>query len=384
MSQLEASRVETPTSAGEVSSVLRDAASLDQTIAISGGNTRATFGNVGSPADLNLSLSNLNQIIDYSPEDLVIAVEAGCTIRQLNRTLAEHNQFIPLDVAHPAVATIGGAFASGIGGPKRHLHGALKDFVIGVEAVLADGTAVKSGGMVVKNVSGYDMSRLYYGSLGAFGVLTRLNLKVFPRPESCREVIAVTEDIEKAFQLAQQIVSSGMLVGSLYLGWDEDRWSVHIWHYGSSQATASLSQRSRDFAETAQLPSQSIDHEVDEANSFIDAIDSRAGSAIARIEVPFEGQLSACKSLIEAGSSHVFADPFGGLVYGVALPNLTWREEIRHRFERPVFLSLPAEDRQEIDVFSGLAAPVASLVRRLKDEFDPQRRLNPGRYVLRL
>ncbi len=152
--------------------------SRDGSVFVLGNGTKQDFANRAEPPDLTISTRNLNKVLQYEPADMTIAVEAGTTLAELNRVLGEHNQVVPLDAHRPESATVGGLFASGLAGPRRFRYGSLRDMVVGLEVMAPDGVLTKSGGMVVKNVTGYDLPRLHHGAHGAFGIVTRLNLKV--------------------------------------------------------------------------------------------------------------------------------------------------------------------------------------------------------------
>ncbi len=132
----------------------------------------------------------LRGIRDYDPRDMTAGIEAGTTLAEIARVLAEHGQWIPFDAPLPARATAGGTLAAGWAGPRRAAYGRARDLVIGSTIALTDGTLARAGGMVVKNVTGYDMSKLYVGSLGTLGVIVRANFKALPRPAARRLAIA--------------------------------------------------------------------------------------------------------------------------------------------------------------------------------------------------
>ncbi|HTV91769.1 MAG TPA: FAD-binding oxidoreductase [Verrucomicrobiae bacterium] len=155
-------------------------------VVVSGGNTLRGMGLPAVRADVTLSTLQLNGIVEDAPDDLTIAVQSGVTLRTLATRLAKHGTHVPFDAPRAADATVGGTLAAGWLGPRRHLYGRPRDFVIGTIAILADGTIARAGGMVVKNVSGYDMSRLYVGSFGTLAVLAQINLKTIAAPQSAR------------------------------------------------------------------------------------------------------------------------------------------------------------------------------------------------------
>lgn len=157
-----------------------------QAMVISGGNTLRGMGLPPLRAEVMISTLELNAIVEDAPDDLTIAVQGGVTLRTLATRLAKHGTHIPFDAPRAADATVGGTLAAGWLGPRRHLYGRPRDFVIGTIAVLADGTIAHAGGMVVKNVSGYDMSRVYVGSFGTLAVLAQINLKTAAAQQGAR------------------------------------------------------------------------------------------------------------------------------------------------------------------------------------------------------
>ena len=142
-----------PDTASELSEIVREAAQSRRSILIRAGRTQESFSNTGSEPDMIVDMTGLDSVIDYSPVDLTLAVEAGVSIGAIDRLLAEHSQRLAFDMPHRDVATLGGTFASGLSGPRRLRYGSLKDAVIGAEIVNACGNITKTGGMVVKNVS---------------------------------------------------------------------------------------------------------------------------------------------------------------------------------------------------------------------------------------
>jgi glycolate oxidase FAD binding subunit len=159
-------------------------------VRIAGGETLAGMGFEPERIDVVLETSGLTGIVANERADLVIAARAGMPIRDIATVLGSQGQFVPFDAPRPQYATLGGTLAAGWLGPRRHLYGRLRDYLIGSTIVLADGTAARAGGMVVKNVAGYDMSRLYVGSFGTLGVLVQANLKTIPLPPRARCFLA--------------------------------------------------------------------------------------------------------------------------------------------------------------------------------------------------
>jgi glycolate oxidase FAD binding subunit len=137
---------------------------------------------------IGIDLRSLDQVIDYPARDMTITVQAGITLSRLQEILATENQRLPVDVPLPDRATLGGALAANVSGPRRYGFGSFRDYVIGISVVNDQGQEIKAGGRVVKNVAGYDLCKLYIGSLGTLGIITQVTLKLKPRPEEQRLV----------------------------------------------------------------------------------------------------------------------------------------------------------------------------------------------------
>jgi glycolate oxidase FAD binding subunit len=143
--------------------------------------------------DVVLSTRRLNRILEHEPGDLTAIVEAGLRLSELQAALEPHGQMLALDP--PGDPTIGACLAGDLSGPRRHRYGAMRDLVIGVTVVLADGTIASSGGKVVKNVAGYDLGKLFSGSRGRLGLIARIALRLHPRPASAATVVVETDDL---------------------------------------------------------------------------------------------------------------------------------------------------------------------------------------------
>jgi glycolate oxidase FAD binding subunit len=171
-----------PKSEDEIVSLLKFANKNGQTITIAGGETKRGFGGVYESTDILLSLKNYKGIVDHSVGDMTITVKSGTPFKELQDYLSTYNQKLTLDPAWPGSATIGGIIAANDSGPKRLHYGSARDVVIGLKTVYPDGTVIRSGGKVVKNVAGYDMNKLLIGSMGTLGVISEITLKLRPLP----------------------------------------------------------------------------------------------------------------------------------------------------------------------------------------------------------
>src|SRR5262249_43244083 len=166
-------------------------------------------------ADVVLSLSRMNRVVDYSPADLTIWAEAGMTMSDLERTTRKQNQWLPLDP--PGDGTVGATVACGSSGPLRFGFGTPRDYVIGLRLAHVDGTETKSGGRVVKNVAGYDLNKLYIGSFGTLAVITEVILKLRPVPETSATVIATAPEPQTIQSLASRIMAGRLRPASLFV-----------------------------------------------------------------------------------------------------------------------------------------------------------------------
>ncbi|WP_246042027.1 FAD-binding oxidoreductase [Robertmurraya kyonggiensis] len=167
----------------EISSLLRYANTNGKKISVIGGGTKRGFGGVNEAEDILLSLANYKGIIEHTVGDMTLTVKAGTTLKEIQDYLVDFNQKISLDPTWPEEATIGGVIAANDSGPKRLGYGSARDVVIGLRVVYPDGSVIRSGGKVVKNVAGYDMNKLFIGSMGTIGVISEVTVKLRPVPK---------------------------------------------------------------------------------------------------------------------------------------------------------------------------------------------------------
>jgi glycolate oxidase FAD binding subunit len=199
-----------PGSGEEVAEIVEFAASEKLALVPTGARTKLGIGYAPSRYDLALDTTRLNKVIAYDPGDLTLSVEAGVPLAKLAQVLAEHRQFLPLPVPFVNRTTVGGLIAAGVDSPLRQFYGTARDFLLGMEYVTGEGVAAKSGGRVVKNVTGYDIHKLMIGALGTLGVITRVNFKTFPMPLATRGCIARFATAENALDMRHRIAQSAL------------------------------------------------------------------------------------------------------------------------------------------------------------------------------
>jgi glycolate oxidase FAD binding subunit len=199
-----------PGSEKELASVLRLADEAGLAVIPCGSGTKLSWGNSPTRADLLLSTARLDKIIEHVWADLTATVEAGCTIQKLQDALSQHGQRLALDALWPERATIGGVLSTNDSGALRLRFGSLRDLVIGMTIALPDGTLASSGGKVVKNVAGYDLPKLMTGALGTLGVVTRAVFRLHPLPKIARTFSVSAGNLE-ATQQALDVVQNSKL-----------------------------------------------------------------------------------------------------------------------------------------------------------------------------
>ena len=196
--------VERPTSVSESASLLRDTTGA---LLFRGAGTKQAWG--GTPqADLIVETTALTRLLAHNPADMTVAVEAGMALRDLQAALGAEGQWLAFDPPSEAAgATIGGLLATGDSGPRRLRYGGLRDLVIGVTLVLADGTVAHAGGKVIKNVAGYDLTKMLYGSLGTLGFVAEVVLRLHPLPATSATA-TLTCTVQEATDIALGLLSS--------------------------------------------------------------------------------------------------------------------------------------------------------------------------------
>jgi glycolate dehydrogenase FAD-binding subunit len=194
-----------PTIAAEVEEIVQFAAAEKLSIISCGSRSKLDLGMPPTRYDIALDMTGLCQVAHYDAGDLTLSVDAGMPLRQLERVLATKQQFLPLAVPCFETSTVGGAVASGIDSVLRQQYGTARDFLIGAEFVDGTGRLCKSGGRVVKNVTGYDLHKLLIGSLGTLCVITRLNFRTFPVAPASGGFLATFTGAEGALSFRQKI-----------------------------------------------------------------------------------------------------------------------------------------------------------------------------------
>jgi glycolate oxidase FAD binding subunit len=354
-----------------------------------GAGTRLEVGNPPSRLDVYLSTRALSGIVDHAAGDLTVVVRAGTPLETLNRELAPAGQYLPLDPPLPSRATIGGILALGEPGFRRRPGARPRDLLLGFEAVLANGTAVKAGGRVVKNVAGYELSKLFVGSAGTLALLTRACLRLRAVPEDVSTLELSFSRVSRAASAHHAIARQAVLPEaaailnpelSRELGWDD--WTLLARFEGFREETKEgLSEARRQVGSRG----------AEEAPSAVwSELRDFPVRPLGGSELLLRGQAAPARVFALADSwkdgGPLVAYPDSGLVYShtrelEALPDR--RETAALSGANVVVERAPSSLKSEIDVFGEIPESF-EIMKRIKEKLDPAGILSPGRFVGRL
>ncbi|HSE80438.1 MAG TPA: FAD-binding oxidoreductase [Gaiellaceae bacterium] len=193
--------------------------------------------------ELVVSTRYLNRLLEHEAGDLTVTVEAGIRLSALNERLAEHGQMLALDP--PGDPTVGAAIAGDLFGPRAYRYGRVRDLVLGVTVVLADGTIANAGGKVVKNVAGYDLAKLFCGSHGRLGLIARASLRLHPRPEASRTLVVPVSTPDDVRTLVSTLIHSPLAPSAVDLVWSEEQSVLATLLEGRTATTSDQLERAR-------------------------------------------------------------------------------------------------------------------------------------------
>ena len=206
-----------PGTVDEVAGVVQQAAAAGATILPWGGGTAVAVGEPSSRAGIVLGLRRLDRLVEHEPGDLTATAQAGLTLGALQAALRERGQWLSLDPPEAERATVGGLIAADASGPRRHLYGTVRDLLIGLTVVTADGAIVRGGGKVVKNVAGYDLPKLFIGSYGTLGIVVEVTFKLRPRPDDERLVAARFDRLKDGGAAVRALLASDLIPNAVEL-----------------------------------------------------------------------------------------------------------------------------------------------------------------------
>ncbi|MHB8574891.1 MAG: FAD-binding oxidoreductase [Dehalococcoidia bacterium] len=403
-----------PQTVEQVAAVLRLANEQGWSVSPRGGGTMLDLGNPPRSLDIALDLTALDQVIDYQPDDLTLTVQAGVTLSVIEQVLTERRQILALDVPLPNRATIGGALATNASGPRRMRYGTARDLCIGMQVALPYGTLARGGGKVVKNVAGYDLNKLHIGALGSVGAITEATFKLWPAPAARGAVGAVFDSFAAAHRVSMQLLNGRLFPAALEIvgpGAAEriasgsgvvpgpQAWLLAVLMLGSAGAVV---RQVRDIAaicndagaaavtiladaELRQIFDRIRDlgwHEDDGAELIVRAavLPSESARAVEIIERLGEALHATPEMLCRPSAGLVFGY-WRGLAEAAPVVALQRARADLQAFSGTLVIErAPASIVAGIDVW-GVTGADLTLMRQLKQTFDPNGTLNPGRFV---
>jgi glycolate oxidase FAD binding subunit len=415
-----------PASSQEAAEVARFAITEKLAIVATGSRSKLELGMPPARYDVALDITGLHEIAHFDPGDLTLSVDAGMPLRQLAKVLAEKGQFLPLAVPCYETSTVAGTLASGIDSALRKQYGTPRDFLIGAEFVDGKGALCKSGGRVVKNVTGYDLHKLLIGSLGTLAVITRLNFRTFTLPQARGGYLACFSSLEGASAYRDAIENSGLPLANLetlspemvaqtaavlretsaeFAGrLDPAKWSVYASFEGSEAVVPRIARDLHELAnEAAADSSEILDASADGhlGGVFREAFDwlrwASPSVALFRIVSPQSKPGDLADLLRVAQESSLRSGLLvraAGIVYFVVLAENEDESALRamENAATRVFslaasgqghatlLHAPVKLKSRVNVWGPHRADLG-MMQRVKHSFDPQNIFAPGRFV---
>lgn len=371
--------------------VLRAAAANELTVVPRGAGTKTTWAGPPHSADVVLDLSRANAVLEHAAGDLVLRAQAGTPISEIQRVARTAGQQLAIDQPLPA-ATVGGVIAANTSGPGRHLFGGIRDLLIGITVVRADGTPTTSGGKVVKNVAGYDLGKLYTGSYGTLGVITEATFRLHPLAEDHRWITLTAPDAATADHAVTTLRASQQVPTAIELDQPSPDGPIAVSAQLEGRATVTEN-RTRELADlvaqrtgvpaetTAAAPGWWGHYPFDP----VEGIGLRLGAAPAQLSTMLEGARHASRS---TGVPLALRGAAGWGVLHAAAPADTdpaaaaeLVAALRGRADYVALVCGPQQIHAALDPSGAVDSGALTLMRRVKDQFDPDHRLAPGRFV---
>ncbi len=389
-----------PESSEQIAVLLRTCAQTGAGVVPWGGGTAMALGNIPHRVDVVVELVRFNTLVEHDAPNLTATMQAGMPLAALQDALGRERQCVTIDPPHPAQATLGGLVAANSNGPRRMAYGGIRDLVIGMKMVLPTGEQIKAGGKVVKNVAGYDMCKLFVGSLGTLGIITEVTMKTAPLPERAATATA-TGPLAKGLELVDALFRSTLVPAGIALvssdvaqaaGLSAQTPVVAVWAEGFEEAVARHLRDVETLAKQIGLSTGVLPY-TEHVRLWENIRDFGAGDArvMVRVTVPL-GSVAAVVTAVDqwgTPSSRVRYVAHAGtgtiwISYDPTPANTAWFTRLgalaAELKGHAVMTSAPVAWKNGIDVW-GPAPPSLALMRTIKQQFDPQRILNPGRFI---
>jgi glycolate oxidase FAD binding subunit len=377
-----------PGSAQQISDVLRFANAHGLSVVPAGGGTKRARGNPVAP-EIFLTLARMNTVREHAWQDLTCTVEAGCTWDAMQSALARHGQTVALDPLWPDRATVGGIVATNDSGALRLRYGGLRDLIIGMTIVLADGTIAKTGGKVVKNVAGYDLHKLMTGSFGTLGVITEVNFRLHPVEQHVRSFTVTAPDPAQLAQPLRELLHAQLAISAAQLRLAGYDCALDIRICTRPECLDAQAAQLRDLFGGLAITeaSESVWHARRQLFASADATIVKASmlpSEICAVALDFMQSAAAVDVSLVAQATGLATIAFSAPRTNGASPIRGAVERLRTRL-RPsggsaVVLQMGEVSGEAPDIWD-CTSDALPLMREIKHRFDPNRVLSPGRFV---
>jgi glycolate oxidase FAD binding subunit len=358
-----------------------------------GGGTAIGLGNPPRSLDVVIKTTGLNQVIEHDPANLTVTVQSGIALNALQNAIAAQRQFVPFDPPLPERSTIGGIVAANLNGPRRSSYGSVRDLVIGMKVVLASGEMIKAGGKVVKNVAGYDMCKLFAGSLGTLGIIAEVTLRVAPLPAhiataSATGTLAQTTDLARQLALTKLLPTSTFLLNTGAAA----PWQLAVSFGGFDETVRRQVDDLGKLARRLGMAQEVVDGEQSRQHwQAIADLPVSQDRLVYRLTVPRGAVMQTISTVTDwikaEPAQTICADVATGTIWIVLPANRSACELFprlitltQQQRGHAVIFSAPAKLKQANDVW-GPATAAHALMGKIKQEFDPFNLLNPGRFV---
>ena len=383
-----------PGSTEETSELMKFASAEGLAVAPRGGGTTMTLGNPPRELDLVLSTTRMNGVVEHVPGDQVVRVQSGIRLRDLQERLAGSDQILGVDPPEEGSgATVGGIVAANSSGPRRYRYGTVRDLIIGITVVLADGTVAKAGGKVVKNVAGYDLAKLFTGSLGTLGVIAECNFRLHPRPEAARTVVVELPDASSAGEASQAILHAQIVPSAVELYWSGETRLLTVFIESIASGVEAQAETTShilgSFGEVRMLSDEEAGSlgPLSPPGTGGNEVTIKISSPPAELTGVLDSTLGACsrrgvtpRITGHAGTGVSYVGLSGGdeEVRAQAVEEL--REIWLRRGGSVIVREAPPAFKERVEVWGPVGSRL-ELTRRVKEKFDPRGILNPGRFV---
>ncbi|MXV84135.1 FAD-binding oxidoreductase [Candidatus Poribacteria bacterium] len=402
-----------PTSVQEIQEILQFAVNQNLSVMPAGAGTKLGIGNLPQKVDIVLATTRLNSVVEYEPADLTVTVEAGIRLKDLQTALAKHRQYLVLNPPSADRCTIGGIVATNASGSFRLRHGTARNQVLGLRVVQANGTVVKSGGKVVKNVAGYDLNKLYIGAFGTLGIITEVTLKLSPIPVQEAILTADFQNVQDAADTGLAIVGSQTLpmFVNLFVNSDPTRAKTEtppdenkpmlVVGFGGDPETVAwqLTQCQGIMEQNGAIgvtiaEDESVQH-LQEAVQEFSADDKNTESVVAKLNLKRTDLAEFATQIVEANWTRnvQMMALLGSGVVSVNIPVASdtdyqsladaltrLRQTAMSKQGNLIIEIAPPELKRHIDVWGSVEGTL-SLMKQIKAKFDPTGLLNPGRFI---